>query len=109
MDALGSTVTCFNSISCLRKRGRHVQVGLMVGDHSNAAIPWDRVIAAELEIRGSHGMQAFEYGNMLQMILAGSLRPERLVGKTVTLEESLKELETMDRFTGVGVTVIDRF
>ena len=81
----------------------------MVGDHSDTAIPWDLVIANELEIRGSHGMQAFAYGDMLQMILAGSLRPERLVGKTVTLEESLKELETMDQFTGVGVTVIDRF
>ena len=32
LDALGSATTCGNSIACLRKRGRHVQVGIMVGD-----------------------------------------------------------------------------
>lgn len=31
MDALGNKVTCFNSIESLRKRGRHLQVGLTVG------------------------------------------------------------------------------
>lgn len=34
MDALGSPGTCFNSIACLRRRGRHVQAGLMTGDQS---------------------------------------------------------------------------
>ena len=29
IDALGHPDTCFNSVACLRKRGRHVQVGLM--------------------------------------------------------------------------------
>jgi len=38
MDALGSAVTCRNSILCLRKRGRHVQVGLMVGDHRDRSL-----------------------------------------------------------------------
>ena len=35
--------------------------------------------------------------------LTGCLRPERLVGKTVTLQESLNELENLQQFTGVGV------
>jgi alcohol dehydrogenase len=34
IDALGHPTTCFNSIANLRRRGRHVQVGLMLGDHS---------------------------------------------------------------------------
>ncbi len=109
MDALGSPTTCFNSIACLRKRGRHVQVGLMLADHARPSIPMDQVIAAELQILGSHGMQAHAYADMLQMIEAGTLKPEKLIGKTVTLEESMAELETMDRFPGLGVTVIDRF
>lgn len=109
MDALGSPETCSGSIACLRKRGRHVQVGLMVGDQSRPAIPMDRVIAAELQILGSHGMQAHAYPDMLRMIDAGTLEPERLIGRTVTLEESMAELQNLDRFTGVGVTVIDRF
>ncbi|HUT34119.1 MAG TPA: zinc-dependent alcohol dehydrogenase family protein [Planctomycetota bacterium] len=109
MDALGSPATCFNSISCLRKRGRHVQVGLMLADQSTPYVPMDKVIARELEILGSHGMQAHRYDDLLAMITSGKLRPDRLIGKTVSLEESLKELETMDTFSGTGVTVIDRF
>ena len=34
-----SPVTSFNSIACLRRRGRHLQVGLMLGDHARAANP----------------------------------------------------------------------
>ena len=30
MDALGSTVTCTNSVDCLRKRGKHIQVAYPV-------------------------------------------------------------------------------
>jgi alcohol dehydrogenase len=109
IDALGSPATCFNSIANLRKRGRHIQVGLMLGGHNHPAIPMDRVIAHELEIYGSHGMQAFRYAAVFEMIAAGKLRPQALVGRTISLEESLVELPRMDQFTGVGVTVINRF
>jgi len=85
IDALGHPATCFNSVASLRKRGRHVQVGLMVADHAHAAVPMDKVIANELEILGSHGMQAHRYGAMLAMIESGALAPERLIGKTVSL------------------------
>jgi alcohol dehydrogenase len=109
IDALGSAVTCRNSVLCLRKRGRHVQVGLMVGDDSEPSLPMGPVIGRELELLGSHGMQAHRYPEMLQMIVSGKLRPEMLLGKTVSLEESLRELETMGNFGTTGVTVIDRF
>jgi alcohol dehydrogenase len=106
LDALGSAATCFNSVACLRRRGRHVQVGLMLAGERHAAVPMDRVIADELEIRGSHGMQAHRYGAMLAMIEAGRLRPERLVGRTVSLEQGAAELQAMDSFAGLGMTVI---
>lgn len=109
IDALGSPVTCFNSIANLRKRGRHVQVGLMVADHSHPAVPMDKIIANELEIVGSHGMQAYKYPVLLEMIQAGKLFPEKLIGKTINLEESLEELVNMDSFGGTGVTVINEF
>ena len=109
IDALGSPVTCFNSIANLRKRGRHVQVGLMLADHSHPAVPMDKVIANELEILGSHGMQAHHYPVLLAMIQAGKLFPEKLIGKTITLEESLAALTDMNRFGGIGVTVINQF
>jgi alcohol dehydrogenase len=109
MDALGSQETCFNSIASLRKRGKHIQVGLMTADHKHPNIPMDRVIANELEIVGSHGMQAYVYEDLLQMIQTGKLQPEKLIGKTVNLEESMLELVTMDSFAGTGVTVINQF
>ena len=69
----------------------------------------DLVVARELEILGSHGMQAFRYPPMMQMIRDGKLAPEKLVGKQITLEQSLEELVNMHKFEQMGVTVINRF
>lgn len=109
LDALGSPTTCFNSIANLRKRGKHIQVGLMLAEHRHPMVPMDQIIANELEIFGSHGMQAYQYDALLCMITAGKLQPEKLIGKTIRLEDSLTELANMSRFQGMGVTVIDRF
>jgi alcohol dehydrogenase len=109
MDALGHPATCNNSISNLRRRGRHVQVGLMLGEHASAAIPMAKVIAYELEIRGSHGMQAFRYRPMLDMIRAGRLHPERLIGKRIGLDDAPAALMAMSDFEGIGIGVVTRF
>jgi alcohol dehydrogenase len=109
IDALGSPDTCFNSVANLRKHGRHIQVGLMVADHKHPAVPMDRILANELEILGSHGMQAHKYPAMMSMIREGKLFPEKLIGRTISLEESLDALTHMDSFGGTGVTVIDTF
>jgi alcohol dehydrogenase len=109
IDALGHPDTCFNSISNLRKRGKHVQVGLMLAENAAPRIPMSKVIAYELEILGSHGMQAHRYGAMLAMIEAGRLAPEKLVGRTIGLEQSIAALTSMDSFEAAGVTVITEF
>ena len=109
LDALGLPQTCFDSVANLRTRGRHVQVGLMLAEHSRPQLPMDAVISRELEIYGSHGMQAHAYPEMLGMIESGLLRPERLIGARLSLEESVDALVSMNQFTGTGVQVIDRF
>ena len=109
VDALGHPQTCFNSILCLRKRGRHVQVGLMLADQSRPPVPMDRIVAYELELLGSHGMQAHRFGPMLEMIGRGQLHPEQLIGDTISLDESPRVLTNMDSFSGSGITVIDTF
>jgi len=106
IDALGNADACVNSIASLRKRGRHVQIGLMVGKHSRPGVPMDKVIANELEIVGSHGMQAYRYVEMMDMIGSGLLAPEKLIGRTITLQESIEALTSMNRFPGSGVTII---
>lgn len=109
IDALGHPETCFNSVASLRRRGKHVQVGLMLGDHSTPAVPMSRVVAYELEILGSHGMAAHRYDVMMPMILSGKLKPELLVGKEIGLEESIDALISMNEFHGTGTTVVTRF
>ncbi len=109
VDALGSAITCFNSVANLRKRGKHIQVGLMTGNHQHPKIPMDQVLANELEIIGSHGMQAYKYPDMLEMIKNGKLQPEKLIKKTITLEESTLALPNMDKFDNKGIWVIDSF
>lgn len=109
LDAIGSQETCFNSIANLRKRGKHIQVGLMTGDHKHPKVPMDMVLANELEIIGSHGMQAYKYPEMLDMIKAGKLQPEKLIEKTISLEQATTELTKMDSFLNKGVLVINSF
>lgn len=109
IDALGHPDILFNSISSLRKRGKHIQVGIMESGKHSPPIPIDKVIGRELEIIGSHGMQAHRYPEMLGMIAAGSLEPDKLVGRTVPLAEAAGILTSLSDFPETGVTIIDRF
>ncbi len=109
IDALGSSVTCANSIRCLRKRGRHIQVGLLAGEDYHPSLPMEWVIAWELEIVGSHGIQAAKYETMFEMIVSGLVDPRRLIGGTVSLDDAPKIIENMGNFGSVGIMVIDRF
>ena len=109
LDALGHPVTCFNSIQNLRPRGKHIQVGLMLGEHKNPQIPMAKVIGKELEILGSHGMQAHRYGAMLDMIGSGKLNPSKLVGDQICLADAPDALINMDKFQSIGATVITQF
>ncbi len=109
IDALGSRETCRNSIESLRKRGRHVQVGLMVGADENPGIPMHKVIANELQLVGSHGMQAHQYDGMLDMIVSGQLNPALLIGRTIGLQDAALGMGSEEHLRGPGVTIIDRF
>ena len=109
LDALGHPITMTNSILCLRPRGKHVQVGLMLGDHAAPAVPMPKIIGQEIELLGSHGMQAHRYGAMLDMIQSGKLNPARLVGDRISIDAAPEALANMDEYHSVGATVITRF
>jgi D-arabinose 1-dehydrogenase-like Zn-dependent alcohol dehydrogenase len=106
LDALGSQATCAASINGLRRHGRHVQVGLMPSATGDPALPMERVIDWELQIRGSHGMAAHAYPPMLEMIASGALRPDLLVTATIGLDEAPEALMAMAPSSG-GVTVVE--
>ena len=110
VDALGVAATCRNSIMSLRKRGRHLQIGLTSSaEQGEVAVPIDLVVLKECSLIGTVGMEAPGFGRMLRMVETGKLRPGKLVHRTVPLEETSAVLESMDRFGTVGVTVIDRY
>ncbi|MDQ0930663.1 zinc-dependent alcohol dehydrogenase family protein [Streptomyces turgidiscabies] len=107
LDALGAPVTCAASVNSLRRRGRHIQVGLLPSDTGSTPVPMARAIALELELLGSHGMAAHTYPPMLELVRAGVLRPDLLVTSTIPLTESPAALAEMGTAPGAGVTVIE--
>ncbi len=109
IDALGSAQTCFNSVACLGKRGKHIQIGLMTGLESRPRLPMDQVLSKELEIIGSHGMQAHRYPALLEMIRTGRLDPGKMLGRTITLEAAAAAVPDLNRDTSVGLSVITSF
>ncbi|MFI1835166.1 zinc-dependent alcohol dehydrogenase family protein [Streptomyces olivaceoviridis] len=107
LDALGSPATCAASVNGLRRRGRHVQVGLLPSPDGTTPVPLARATALELELLGSHGMAAHTYPGMLHLVGAGVLRPDLLVTRTITLDAAPAALAAMDTAPGAGVTVIE--
>ena len=107
LDALGSPVTCSASVRSLRRQGRHVQVGLLPSATGDPVVPMARVIGLELEILGSHGMAAHDYPPMMDMVRAGTLRPDLLVTSTITLDAAPAALTAMGTAPGAGVTIIE--
>ncbi|MFF4484932.1 zinc-dependent alcohol dehydrogenase family protein [Streptomyces sp. NPDC001544] len=107
LDALGSPATCAASVESLRRRGRHVQVGLLPSPDGTTPVPMARAIALELELLGSHGMAAQRYPGMLELVRAGVLRPDLLVTSTIPLDAAPAALAAMGTAPGAGVVVIE--
>ncbi len=109
IDALGNSNTAYQSVSSLRKRGKHIQVGLLLEKEKDTALPMNLVIAKELEILGSHGMQAWRYQEMMEMIQSGLLNPQQLIGQKISLEQAISALPQMNSFQNEGIIIIDKF
>jgi len=106
LDALGHPDTCHHSIANLRTQGRHVQVGLL-GDDAAPAVPMGRIVAEELELRGTHGLPAHRYPALLSLVTEGPIDPSRLVRRTIPLRDAGTALTQMDRADTPGITVVD--
>jgi len=107
IDAIGSPAVAAASVRSLRRRGRHVQVGLLLGEAAATALPMDLVVAHELEVYGSHGMAAADYPAMLDLVERGLLDPSRLVTRVVGLDGAGAALAAMDHPGPPGLTVVE--
>ena len=103
LDAIGSESACAASIAGLRKRGRHVQIGLLP---EPPRVPMDLVIGRELELLGTHGMAAHAYPEMLALVASGRLHPGRLISSRIALDQAPAALAAMSEGSPSGVTVI---
>jgi len=109
VDALGVTTTFHNSLRSLRPLGRHVQVGMPVGDHATVPLELlDLVYARQLSLHGMRGLDAGGFGALLDFVAEGRLDPNRLVTGRIGLTEVGAALEAMDGGQPPGITVIDR-
>jgi D-arabinose 1-dehydrogenase-like Zn-dependent alcohol dehydrogenase len=107
VDAVGSPGTAVASVRSLRRRGRHVQVGLLLGSQATPPLPMDLVVAQELSVHGSHGMPARQYPEMLDLVTSGRLDPSLLVGRVIDLAEAPAALVAMSEPpTTPGMTVV---
>jgi D-arabinose 1-dehydrogenase-like Zn-dependent alcohol dehydrogenase len=107
VDAVGSPGTAVASVRSLRRRGRHVQVGLLLGDQATPPLPMDRVVAQELSVHGSHGMPAHQYPELLHLLADGKIDPSLLVGRVISLAEAPAALVAMSEPpTTAGMTVV---
>jgi len=117
IDAIGDPAAAVTAVRSLRRRGRHVQVGLLLGADSTPPLPMDLLVAQELSVHGSHGMAAGDYPAMLEMIADGRMDPARLVGRIIGLAQAQEALAAMGAPPGTdvgtdgprraGMTVID--
>ncbi|WP_265108157.1 zinc-dependent alcohol dehydrogenase family protein [Halosolutus halophilus] len=110
VDALGRAETCRNSLDCLGIRGTHVQLGLTTdAERGEVPLPIDEITRWDVTVVGSRGMPPSRYDELLRMIEAGRLEPDRLVTREVALEDVSDRLAAMTEYETRGVEVVTEF
>jgi D-arabinose 1-dehydrogenase-like Zn-dependent alcohol dehydrogenase len=108
LDCLGIRDTCVQSVLSLRKRGRHVQLGLTSEEEKGqVSLPIDLMVAKELTLRGSLGMQPHRYGEMLAQVVRGRLNPGRMISRQIKPEEIGNTLQLMTDYKTDGFVIVN--
>ncbi len=108
IDGLGVRSTFENSLRSLRSLGRHVQVGMPVGDNATVPLPLlELVYARQLTLHGMRGLAASGFESVLDLAAAGRIDPGALVGERIALSGAGDALRAMDHGQPPGITVID--
>jgi alcohol dehydrogenase len=109
MDALGNPVLLSNSVRCLRRRGVHLQVGLMLEKDATPSVPMEKIVAHEISVLGCHGIQAHRYPDLLRLAVGNHALLSSMIGGRITLDAAPQALVGMGDFTGTGIKVITSF
>ena len=109
VEALGFPATVEASIACLRPLGRHVQVGMPVGNHAVQPVDLNTVYMGNLALYGTRGMPSHRYPSLLSLIEGGHVDLAPIVAREVGLSDVSAELATFDGPAPPGVAVITDF
>jgi alcohol dehydrogenase len=109
VDAAGFSASCEDAVWTARRGGRMVQVGLPIGDGPPPNVPMARVANREIEILGSHGLDAADMPAVLSLVAQGKLKVKSLIEREVGLAEGAKAIEAMDQGSPLGITVVTTF
>ncbi len=107
VDAVGGEQTCRDALLGLRRRRAPRPGRAAAGGGRPPSGPAGAGHRVGADLLGSHGMPAVDYPAMLALIEQGSLAPERLVERTVGLQEAADLLPVFDRAVVAGMTLVD--
>lgn len=109
LEALGFTETFHNSLRCLRKLGRHVQVGQPLESHENPEIPLlETVYYRQLTIMGTRGLPSKRFPALFEMINSGRLDIKSIITDRIDLESASSVFFKMNDHEDVGISLINR-
>jgi len=106
VDALGSPATAAQGVRSLRRRGRHLQLGLLLADEAAPPVPMLELIKHELTILGGHGMPARRYPEMLRFVRERRIDVGLLIGERRPLADAHEVMASMGAFAPRGVTLL---
>jgi alcohol dehydrogenase len=87
-----------------------VQIGMPLREHAEVNLPLlELVYSRQITILGTRGMAAKGFPELFKLIAEGRLHPEKLISKRIPLDQAGEVLAAMNSYSGVGITVIDRF
>lgn len=109
VEALGITETFHNSLHCLAKLGRHVQIGQPLDDHANPSIPLlETIYYKQLSVMGSRGLSAHRFQALFELIASGRVDMTQLIKNRISLEQVSDVFYQMNNHEDVGMTLVTR-
>jgi D-arabinose 1-dehydrogenase-like Zn-dependent alcohol dehydrogenase len=108
VDALGSIHTLTPALESLKKRGRHLQLGL-TGANEKGMLPTalDSVVKRELTIAGSVGCPRDSFEKLLALVESGRLAPARLISRRIGLAGIDNAFLEMSDYRNSGFSIVD--
>ncbi len=110
IEALGTAETIMNSVMSLSQHGRHVQIGMTSQEEEGmVTIPSDLMVGAEIDFRGSVGIQSGGYSEIFEMVSTDMIDPGAMVSETISLNGVTDTLERYTDYETQGISVINQF